>query len=877
MATLPAIPSSPRGHDRGAWLVWAVLAVLQTGLFPASVEAQSTSENAQPSTSYDGLQLSEALHQLRLQGLKIVFTSEVVTPDMRVTSEPIAVQPRQILEEILLQHDLRVIDGPNETLVVVRAQDEESMPQGSLRGVVRSSVTSAPLKGVEILIRGTEVRAVSDAEGSFALEGLTPGTYALLFRGRGFVVEQLEQVSVGGVEPAVLTIDLDPAPINEDELIVTPSRVSLLRTDPEGLFSLSRREILALPHLGNDFFRTLTLLPGITANDVSAQFHVRGGRRDETQILLDGQELYETYHLQDFDNALSVIEPTNLDSVELKTGGFSSEFGDRMSGVLDMTTIEPDGPPQGRVGVSIWAVYAGGRGTFNEGKGGWVAQVRRGSTDFAGRLVGREDPKYWDAFAKLDYSLTPRHSLRGNALYTGDEFSFIQVVDVDSQDVNTNYDNSYLWLTHQAILSDEMFVESAVSLSRINRDRRATEIEEDNQFTVDDRRNHEILAFRQAWNVQIGDRHLTRFGFTYRNFDTEYDYLSTRETENPIPEPRPQNEENMFAAELSERHPSFYLTDNYQVTEKLVLELGLRYDSYTQTDEDLVSPRFNLAYSLNQTSLARLAWGKFVQSQRPYELMVEDGDNRFYDVEQAEHRLVGYEKLFPGVTGARGLSVRAEIYWRNVDNPRPRYENLYEPLNFFPEAEPDRVRIEPERSLAQGIEIFVRGSIGERVGWWVNYAYAETEDLIDGSWFPREYDQPNTFNVDFDFLLSKNWRLNLAWRYHTGWPTTDISLQPVDVGPSEEDEEETEVEYEVVLGPFNGNRLPYYQRFDVRASRKWNLSFGDLTFFVDIQNVLNRRNVAGFDIEIDTDEGVLEPIVEEGAGILPSLGVTIEF
>ena len=46
-----------------------------------------------------------------------------------------------------------------------------------------------------------------------------------------------------------------------------------------------------------------------------------GGRRDETQILLDGQELYESYHLQDFDSALSVIVPETVASVDVSTGG----------------------------------------------------------------------------------------------------------------------------------------------------------------------------------------------------------------------------------------------------------------------------------------------------------------------------------------------------------------------------------------------------------------------------------------------------------------------------------------------------------------------------------------------------------------------------
>ena len=858
--------------------ITSLLCAAISGAASVSTSAQVGPVTAASSTNNDGLSLSEALRQLQRQGVKVVFTSEVVTEEMRVEQPPETTEPLETLQELLRPHGLETVAGPNETLVVVRADSKRQVDSSVIRGVVLSRVTSLPLSGIEIRVSGSETKFVTRTDGSFESGELAAGTYSLSVQGRGFVVTQVDEVELSLRRPTELTILLDPAPITEEELIVTPSRVSLLRTDPEGLFSLSRREILALPHLGNDFFRTLSLLPGITANDVSAQFHVRGGRRDETQILLDGQELYETYHLKDFDNALSIIEPTTIDNVELKTGGYSTEFGDRMSGVLDMTTIRPEGAPQGRIGVSIWAAYAAGGGTFNEGRGGWLAQLRRGSTDLAGRIVGREDPKYWDAFAKLDYAVTPRHSLRGNALYTGDEFSFIEVVDGDSQDVNTNYDNAYLWLTHQAILNDRMFVDTAGSLSRIDRDRRAVELEEDNSFDVSDLRNLEVLALRQAWNLQFGSRHLTRFGFALRTFDTEYDYFSRRETEIPIPEPRSETEEIRYQDEFTERHQSFYATDNFQVTERLTFELGLRYDRYTQTDEDLLSPRLNLAYMLTPTSVIRAAWGQFAQSQRPYELMVEDGDTIFYEVEQAEHRLVGFEKLFPGVTGPRGLSVRGEIYWRNVDNPRPRYENLYEPLNFFPEVEPDRIRVEPERSLAEGIELFVRGNIGERVGWWANYAYAKTEDRIDGTWVPREFDQRNTLNIDFDFLVTKNWRLNLAWRYHTGWPTTSIGLEEVEVEVEEEDEDiEVETEYEVVLGPFNGDRLPDYHRLDARASRKWVLSWGELTFFVDIQNLFDRKNAAGFDIEVDTDEGELDKIVEEGVGFLPSIGVSIEF
>ena len=63
--------------------------------------------------------------------------------------------------------------------------------------------------------------------------------------------------------------------------------------------------------------------------------------------------------------------------------------------------------------------------------------------------------------------------------------------------------------------------------------------------------------------------------------------------------------------------------------------------------------------------------------------------------------MLGYE-VFPGENRLGIEAVRVELFRRDVDNPRPRYENLLEPLNFFPEIEPDRVRIAPAGNDRRG-------------------------------------------------------------------------------------------------------------------------------------------------------------------------------
>ena len=154
---------------------------------------------------------------------------------------------------------------------------------------------------------------------------------------------------------------------------------------------------------------------------------------------------------------------------------------------------------------------------------------------------------------------------------------------------------------------------------------------------------------------------------------------------------------------------------------------------------------------------------------------------------------------------------------------------------------------------------------------------------------PRSFDQPHALNLDLDYRIGEHWRLNLAWRYHTGWPTTPLSLQEVleaegDLGGDEdadesEDgaEEAPELELVPVLGPLNSERLADYHRLDLRASRSFRVPKGELTLFVEVQNVYDRKNESGFDHEVDDEEGTLVRIQERWPGIFPSIGVSWRF
>ena len=600
--------------------------------------------------------------------------------------------------------------------------------------------------------------------------------------------------------------------------------------------------------------------------------------QDEVLVLLDRVELFEPYHLKDFSSSLSIIPPRALREVNLITGGFPAQYGDRMSGVLDMKTALPD-RRRTLLGLGLLNAEVGTSGDFAGQRGHWLGSVRRGSLDLALDLIGQElQPQYWDAFGKIDYPLGDSHRLSLHALHSDDRLNALVLEPDAEEDYRTSYGNSYFWLGHQGILGSKKYVDSTFSFGLVDRDRTGAETEEgEGGFFIQDRRSLEVFGIKQEWGYESGPDHFLGWGFDARRLRAEYDYFNLRELEeDPLGDLRsqPRTGTTRFLRDFEGDQFGAYVSDRFRPRHDLTLELGVRFDRQTLTEDSDLSPRFNLVWSPGARTTLRLAWGFFHQSQRPYELAVEDGETELAPSERTEQRVLGFESTFSVGENRSDVLLRVEAYQRDVTNPRVRYENIFEPISEFPEIEPDRFRVAPERSRAYGIEFFLRGTWGPKVDWWASYAWSRTEDRIDGREVPRRFDQPHAFNFDINYELG-DWNLNLAWRYHSGWPTTAVS------GRLEIDDE-GELEAVPVFGPVNGARLPDYHRLDLRASREWTRRHGVLGFFLEIQNVYDRQNVAGFDVDFEFTESqdgppALIPLEEVWGGILPSFGITWEF
>ncbi len=879
--------------------VWIICWFLVAGSGAAQPDAGASGAGRSGALrSYAGLTLEAALLALTRDGLDLIFTERLVRPDMRVEHEPAAADAREVLAQLLHPHGLTTREGVGGVLVVVPAELEVS----AVRGTVRESPSGRALGKVEVRIAGTELTAVTSSDGEFSIDGVAAGSHFLQASRAGFMVLQAE-IQVRAGNPTDVVLELRPMSLTVEEIDVHANRAGLLGESISTL-RLERQELLGLPRLGEDVLRPVTMLPGTAGNDVSARFHVRGGRADEVMIRLDGFEILEPYHLQDFNSALGIVSPDVVGETRLLTGAFGVQYGDRMSGVLDLSSREPSWRRRTELGLSVLFAEASSSGTLKGGGGHWLAALRAGSLEPVAKLAKEEEnPGFSDLFGKIARTLGPGRSLRGNLLVAEDRLDFtdslgeIPTAEPDEGDeaseeddlqglvrFRTAYLNGYAWLSHQAVFARDFYVESRASLSRVERDRQGNELSDSGTFVLADERRLEAGAAAQDYSAQASSRHQLKWGFEVRLLDADFDYLNERELTDPLAAigHRPPEDEIRFDQRFRGQQYAAYLGDRFRPTPRLSVDFGLRYDKNTILDDSDVSPRLSLDLQLRPRSRLTLAWGLFHQSQRLYELQIEDAEADFFPSERSEHRILGFEHLFGGTQGParRPPALRVELYEHRISDPRPRFENLYEPISLAPEVEPDRVKIAPESSVARGLEIFLTGG-SRRFDWFASYARSRIEDRIEGTHVPRSIDQPDALKLGVAYRATsprrgangpQKWHLNLTLEIHTGWPTTRLDALQV-AG------EDDEADVLPVLGPLYGERLPTYRRLDLRASRRFGLRRGELELFFDIQNLTDADNVRGFDVDFETegDQAQVDETPKLWAGLAPSFGIRWAF
>jgi len=660
-----------------------------------------------------------------------------------------------------------------------------------------------------------------------------------------------------------------PKPLELERFVVTPSHFDFSARGVGGA-TLTQRDLETLPQVGEDLFRSIARLPGVAADDFTAKFWVRGAPNRQLLVRVDGADLLEPFHLKDVDGALAIIDLHAISRLDLMTGGFNADYGNSAAGVLTMETLTATGPkPNASLGLSLTSMRAGTMGTFAQGAGRWLGNIRRGYPDIALKFEGRADdifPRYWDAYAKLEYDLTPAHTVSFHALHSSDT---LRVTDDNDPELRSGYDTDYLWARWRAQFGAALSADTVLTTSWLTWRRDGDGSYNNSQrLNLRDRRSLAATSLRQDWSMAASSRAFVRAGWQVETGRAAYSYHLLRQ-ESVVSSGVLSTNSRRIDLALKPAGEGFgaFVAPRFALTPALLVEPGLRFDRHTAPGDEEVSPRLNAAYTVTARTTLRAGWGRYAQSQGLHELAVPFGDTSFSRAEVAEHRVLSVEHRF-----GSGLSLRAEAYQRQTNHPRPHWLNRYDTYNIFPEAQTDRVLLSPSAADARGVEFLLQRRGHGRFDWTVSYAWSKADEKVGTVTVPSLRDQRHAFYTDVSYSPNALWRFSAAWQYHTGWPITDLNYTLVTLSNGSR----------VVVrgfGPTLGSRLPAYHRLDLRASRTITTAHGVVKLFVDVFNAYDHQNLIAYDYSTSVAAGVLtvRKAPRDMLPILPTAGASWEF
>lgn len=198
---------------------------------------------------------------------------------------------------------------------------------GKIVGYI-TDTSGEPLPGVNIIIMGTNQGTATAADGYYQILNVKPGTYTLRASYIGFSQMLIEDVEVNIDLTTEVDIEMREETIEGEEVTVVARQPVIKKDVASSQANISKENIDALP------ISSVTAAVGLQAGVQGLS--VRGSGSDEVAFNLNGVTLRSERNNSPFTG----ISLTSVQNVQVQTGGFSAEYGNLRSGLVNVTSKE---------------------------------------------------------------------------------------------------------------------------------------------------------------------------------------------------------------------------------------------------------------------------------------------------------------------------------------------------------------------------------------------------------------------------------------------------------------------------------------------------------------------------------------------------------
>ncbi len=228
---------------------------------------------------------------------------------------------------------------------------------GKITGTVKDSQTGEPVVGASVVVEGTKIGAATDIEGYYVILNVPPGTYQVSVSAVGFTKRIVAGISVSVDLTTKCDVSLSSTVVEGEEITVTAERRAIKKDLTATEARVDAAQIETLPV--NEVAEVLSLQAGITV-DRGGGIHIRGGRSSEVAYWVDGVSVSDVY-----DGSQAVqVDNGSVQELQVISGTFNAEYGQAMSGVVNIVTKDGDQQYRGNLMTYFGDYVTGDDGTF---------------------------------------------------------------------------------------------------------------------------------------------------------------------------------------------------------------------------------------------------------------------------------------------------------------------------------------------------------------------------------------------------------------------------------------------------------------------------------------------------------------------------------
>lgn len=659
------------------------------------------------------------------------------------------------------------------------------------QSVVRGRVTDArgrALPGANVFLKGTYDGATADSTGRFQFSTPEKDTATLAVSFVGY--EPFERRLTLNGSPQTQDVKLREVASELNTVVITAGAFEA--SDEKKMTMLKPLDIVTTAGGGADITAVMQLLPGAQRVGEGTGLFVRGGDAQETKVVMDGLIVQNPFNSQAPDlSSRGRFDPFLFKGTSFSTGGYSAQYGQALSSVLLLNTVDK-GTNNG-LGVGLNLVSA----SLN-----YDAATEHSSLSLVG-YYGNLKPLFALVPQNVDWTKVPEftggavtHRIRTSKTGLLKTYAMHQSADLGIRYPNQSNEfgtagfslknrNFFLNSTYADSLDGgKWLLHAGVSYGK-NRD--AIRLD-----TVRFTRNEERLHGRVV---------LTRlFGHHSVLFGTEAYTVGYRAG----------FDEGYF---LRENYGALFVETEIYVTRALAARVGLRGEHSSFVRGSNLAPRLSFAYKTGPYSQVSLGAGQFYQTPN-FQYFYLDRRPHF---ERADHLILNYQRI----RGKR--TFRTEVFYKayahlvrefNGDAP-------FDPMpNRFPWGRVDN----SGHGYATGFDVFFRDRKTVKNGdYWLTYSFLDTRRLFQNylAYATPTFASAHNFSAVYkQFFPKLSTNLGATYTFTSGRPYFNPN------NPR-----------------FLADRTPAVHNVALTAAYLTRLKGNFLVIYASVDNLLNTRNV----------------------------------